>query len=65
MALAPLGGWGTVDFDVLADLAVQFAPAGADSRAAVLSAIGRGIGRAAVHEAGAPDTRSAADSQQR
>ena len=49
VALAPLGGWGVVDFDVLADLAVQFAPAGAD-RAAVLSAIGRGIGRAAVHE---------------
>ena len=49
LALAPFGGSGAVDFDVLADLAVHFAPAGAD-RAAVVSAIGRGIGRAAAHE---------------
>ena len=49
VALAPLGGSGAVDFDVLADLAVQLAPAGA-SRADVVAAIGRGVGRAAVHE---------------
>jgi len=45
----PLGGWGSVAFVVLAHNAIEYAPAGA-SRAQIVDAIGRGIGRAAVHE---------------
>ena len=47
--LAPLGGNGSVNFLMLASQAVSHAPDGAD-RATVVQAIGRGIGRAAVHE---------------
>jgi len=47
--LAPLGGNGSVNFLMLASQAVSHAPDGAD-RATVVHAIGRGIGRAAVHE---------------
>ena len=48
-ALAGLGGHGAVSFTFLASGAVARAPAGAD-RAAKIEAIGRGIGRSAVHE---------------
>lgn len=48
-ALGMLGGSGAVGFDFVSFNAVQFAPAGA-SRRTVLDAIGRGIGRVAVHE---------------
>jgi len=47
--LVPLGGQGSVSFQVLAGLAVAHAPSGAD-RVTILEGIGRGIGRAAVHE---------------
>lgn len=47
--LPPLGGQGAVSFRVLAGLAIAHAPPGSD-RAAVIEAIGRGVGRAAVHE---------------
>jgi hypothetical protein len=47
--LAPLGGEGAVNFLMLASQALAHAPPGA-TRAAVIEAIGRGIGRAAVHE---------------
>lgn len=49
IALGPLGGVGELSFTVLAMSAIRFAPAGA-SRAAIVDGIGRGIGRAAVHE---------------
>ncbi len=44
-----LGGQGAVSFRVLAHSAIAFAPAGASS-GDMIDAIGRGIGRAAVHE---------------
>lgn len=44
-----LGGQGAVNFRMLAHNAIAFAPAGSD-RAAIIEGIGRGIGRAAVHE---------------
>jgi hypothetical protein len=44
-----LGGGGAVSFETLASQAVAHAPHGAD-RAAIVEAIGRGLGRAAVHE---------------
>jgi hypothetical protein len=45
----PLGGFGSVGFLILAHNAIEYAPAGA-SRGQIIDAIGRGIGRAAVHE---------------
>jgi hypothetical protein len=45
----PLGGYGAVSFITLAAQALAHAPAGA-SRADIVDAIGRGLGRAAVHE---------------
>ena len=45
----PLGGFGSVGFQILAHNAIEYAPAGA-SRAEIVDGIGRGIGRAAVHE---------------
>ena len=45
----PLGGSGSVAFPMLAHNAIEYAPAGA-SRAQMVDGIGRGIGRAAVHE---------------
>jgi hypothetical protein len=45
----PLGGFGSVAFAILAHNAIEYAPPDA-SRAQVIDAIGRGIGRAAVHE---------------
>ena len=45
----PLGGFGSVGFQILAHNAIEYAPAGA-SRAEIIDGIGRGIGRAAVHE---------------
>jgi hypothetical protein len=45
----PLGGSGSVAFMILAHNAIEYAPAGA-SRAQIVDGIGRGIGRAAVHE---------------
>lgn len=48
-AIAGLGGQGEVSFGFLAASAIGYAPPGAD-RDAILAAIGRGVGRAAVHE---------------
>jgi hypothetical protein len=45
----PLGGFGSVAFAILAHNAIEYAPSGA-SRAQIVDAIGRGVGRAAVHE---------------
>ena len=45
----PLGGYGAVSFVTLAAQAMAHAPPGA-TRADVVDAIGRGLGRAAVHE---------------
>jgi len=45
----PLGGFGSVAFAILAHNAIDYAPSDA-SRAQIVDAIGRGIGRAAVHE---------------
>jgi hypothetical protein len=45
----PLGGSGAVSFITLAAQAMTYAPQGA-SRADIVDAIGRGVGRAAVHE---------------
>ena len=47
--IGPVGGNGSVNYLMLASQAVSHAPPGAD-RAAVVQAIGRGVGRAAVHE---------------
>ena len=47
--MAGFGGQGTVSFSFMAGGAVVYSPSGAD-RAAIIDAIGRGIGRAAVHE---------------
>lgn len=44
-----LGGQGAVNFRLIAHSAIMFAPPGAD-RAAMVEGIGRGLGRAAVHE---------------
>lgn len=49
IALGPLGGDGSVGFGILALHAIRYAPKGA-SRHEVIEAIGRGVGRAAVHE---------------
>ena len=48
-ALGPLGGGGYLNFTTLALKAVVYAPPGA-SRDDIVAAIGRGIGRSAVHE---------------
>lgn len=45
----PLGGSGSVAFAILAHNAIEYAPTDA-SRQQIVDAIGRGIGRAAVHE---------------
>jgi hypothetical protein len=45
----PLGGSGSVAFAILAHNAIAYAPPGA-TRTQVVDGIGRGIGRAAVHE---------------
>jgi hypothetical protein len=45
----PLGGSGAVAFAILAHNAIAYAPPGA-SRQQIVDGIGRGIGRAAVHE---------------
>ena len=45
----PLGGSGSVAFAILAHNAIAYAPAGA-SRQDIVDGIGKGIGRAAVHE---------------
>jgi hypothetical protein len=45
----PLGGSGSVAFAILAHNAIEYAPAGA-SRPQIVDGIGKGIGRAAVHE---------------
>jgi hypothetical protein len=47
--IAGLGGQGAVNFQLLSNSAIAYAPADAD-RQAMIAAIGRGIGRAAVHE---------------
>jgi hypothetical protein len=47
--IAGLGGTGAVGFTVVGSLAVRHAPAGS-TREAVIEAIGRGVGRSAVHE---------------
>lgn len=47
--MGPLGGEGTVSVRAVAAQAVHYAPPGA-TRAAIIEAIGRGIGRTAVHE---------------
>jgi hypothetical protein len=49
LVLGPLGGLGSVSFSVVAISAVRYAPP-ETSRQAIVDAIGRGIGRAAVHE---------------
>jgi hypothetical protein len=49
IALGPLGGIGELNFALLSLSAIRLAPAGS-SRAAIVDGIGRGIGRAAVHE---------------
>ena len=49
LVLGPLGGSGVVNFYLLAAQAMAFAPAAA-TRADIVDAIGRGVGRAAVHE---------------
>lgn len=48
-SLGPFGGRGAVSFSVLASGAIHYAPPGA-TRAEIVAAIGRGIGRAAAHE---------------
>ena len=48
-AVPGFGGQGAVSFDFLASGAVAYAPDDA-SRASIIEAIGRGIGRTAVHE---------------
>jgi len=48
-AVSGFGGQGAVSFMFLASSAIVYAPDDAD-RAVILEAIGRGIGRAAVHE---------------
>jgi len=48
-AVAGFGGQGAVSFRLIAGHAIGYAPPGAD-RATIIAAIGRGIGRSAVHE---------------
>jgi hypothetical protein len=48
-AIAGFGGSGAVNFEYVANGAMVFAPASA-SRAEVIEAIGRGVGRVAIHE---------------
>ena len=48
-AVAGFGGQGAVSFRLIAGHAIGYAPTGAD-RAKIIAAIGRGIGRSAVHE---------------
>jgi hypothetical protein len=48
-AVAGFGGWGAVSFHFLASGALAYAPAAAE-RPALIHAIGRGVGRTAVHE---------------
>ena len=48
-AVSGFGGEGAVSFGLIAGHAIGFAPPGAD-RATIIAAIGRGIGRSAVHE---------------
>jgi hypothetical protein len=48
-AVAGFGGSGSVNFEYVANGAMVFAPDDAD-RAAVIEALGRGIGRVAIHE---------------
>jgi len=48
-ALSGFGGRGAISFRLIAGHAIGYAPPGAD-RATMIAAIGRGIGRAAVHE---------------
>ena len=48
-AVSGFGGQGAVSFTFLASSAIVYAPDDAD-RASMLEAIGRGVGRAAVHE---------------
>jgi len=48
-AIAGFGGSGAVNFEYIANGAMVFAPASA-SRADVIDAIGRGVGRVAIHE---------------
>jgi hypothetical protein len=48
-AVSGLGGRGAVSFRLIAGHAIGYAPPGAD-RATIIEGIGRGIGRAAVHE---------------
>ncbi len=50
-ALGPLGGAGSVDFEVAAYGAIHYAPPGT-SRREIVEGIGRGIARAAAHEFG-------------
>ena len=47
--IAGIGGQGAVNFQLLANNAIAYAPAEAD-REELIAAIGRGIGRAAAHE---------------
>jgi hypothetical protein len=47
--VAGFGGQGAVSFQLLANAAIAYAPADAD-RPMMIAAIGRGVGRAAVHE---------------
>jgi hypothetical protein len=49
VALGFMGGAGAVSFDLVSLKAIQYAPAGAP-RQTIVEAIGRGIGRVAVHE---------------
>jgi hypothetical protein len=49
LGIRGLGGQGAVSFSFLASSAIAYAPADV-TRAALIEAIGRGIGRAAVHE---------------
>ena len=65
IALGPLGGGGTVACDVIVRKAMQFAPEGT-TRAQLIDAVGRGVGRTAVHELvhqilGAAGTHNEAD----
>ena len=48
-AFGPLGGVGAVSFETLGSQAIALSPTCADRRA-IVEAIGRGLGRAAVHE---------------
>ena len=51
VALGPLGGGGFVDLSAIADRVARYAPADA-SRTDMIDALGRGVGRVAVHEFG-------------